>query len=69
MIISEKAMAQLRDLEHVPRSVGYNHEIAELDNARLIQWESGWGYIASDAGRAMLAFSSKSQNLGSRLAY
>ena len=52
--ISPKSLALLRELEHVPQGVGYNHEIAELDAARLIRWEHGFGYIASEDGRELL---------------
>jgi hypothetical protein len=55
--ISPDALALLREMEFVPQVVGYDHRIKELDEAkpRLIEWESGWGYIASAAGRALLA--------------
>lgn len=52
--ISAPSMALLRDLEFTPQVVGYDHRIAELDKARLIKWESGLGYIASEAGLALL---------------
>lgn len=52
--ISEKAVALLRDLAGLPQSCGYNHEIKELDDARLIYWKAGEGYAASDKGREYL---------------
>lgn len=53
--ISATSMALLRDLEFVPQVVGYDHRIAELDTAKLITWEPGFGYIASEQGRAAIA--------------
>lgn len=54
--ISKAAMELLAELAIVPQVVGYDHRIRELDEAtpRLIEWEAGFGYIASDAGRALL---------------
>lgn len=55
--ISEPALALLGELTIIPQVVGYDHRIRELDEARprLIEWVSGQGYLASDAGRDLLA--------------
>jgi len=55
--ISQKAMDLLKEIEIVPQVVGYDYRIRELDEAkpRLIVWEAGFGYVASEAGRALLA--------------
>lgn len=60
--LSDAAFALLRELEHVPQVVGYDHRIAELDNAGLIRWESGLGYVASHAGLAALANAQESSH-------
>lgn len=52
--ISETSIELLRDLLYVAQVVGYDHRIAELDNARLIEWKSGEGYIISDKGLRFL---------------
>ena len=59
-MIGQKAMDLLKEIEIIPQVVGYDHRIRELDEAkpRLIEWESGFGYVASEAGRALLAQSS-----------
>lgn len=57
--ISEAAMRLLRELAIVPESAGYDHRIAELDKARLIEWLPGWGYGASAAGIAHIAAASE----------
>lgn len=53
--ITNDAMALLKELSVIPQVVGYDHRIAELDNARLIEWRSGEGYFISQAGRAALS--------------
>lgn len=53
--ISEAAMRLLAELAAVPQVVGYDHRIAELEAARLVEWEPGWGYKASAAGRAAIS--------------
>lgn len=57
MAISKDAADLLADLTTIPQVVGYDHRIRELDEAqpRLIEWVPGWGYAASEAGRAYLA--------------
>jgi hypothetical protein len=54
-ILSPKALALLQEIEHTPRSIGYTLEIAELQDAGFIEWESGWGYIASEKGHQHLS--------------
>jgi len=53
--ISEPSLALLQELSVIPQVVGYDHRIAELDQARLIQWVAGEGYFISDAGRSALS--------------
>jgi hypothetical protein len=55
--ISQAACELLSELTITPQVVGYDHRIKELDEAqpRLIEWVAGQGYIASAAGRALLA--------------
>jgi hypothetical protein len=52
--ISDAAMALLQELSIIPQVVGYDHRIAALDDAGLIEWKSGEGYFISEVGRAVL---------------
>jgi len=52
--LSRESERLLQDLAVAPEVVGYDHRIAELDNAGLITWIAGYGYCASAAGRAAL---------------
>lgn len=53
--ISTNAMELLRELTIIPQVVGYDHRIAELDEARLITWVPGEGYSASEAGHELVS--------------
>lgn len=48
--ISEPALALLRELAIIPQVIGFDHRIAELDEARLITWVPGEGYFIAHSG-------------------